>query len=402
MNPKIIIGILIILGVSLVGARKSFIRMRFPIVTEYFFLTGTEFILVGLCLGQNLLNILDERTLLSLAPFLNLVLGWVGFLFGMQVEFRKLRMFPRTYWAATVFQSTITMIFVFLVFHVLLRRMFSENVSSLFAASVVLAVTAAITAQSVLALVTEQMRARRTQIVSLIRYISGLDGLIGLTVFGLLFCYVPPILPGGTSMVTFWRLFAVNVGLGVTMGLLFNSLVFQKLSSDELLLILIGMLTFSGGIAAYLQLSPLFVCMIMGIAVVNLSRAKERVIETLTYAERPVYLVLLVLAGAIWRLGDPTTLLLLAAIYGFVRFTGKLVGGYLAVRGLAAIESPRSVGLTLLSQGGVAVAMILNFHQAYRSDVTDTVIGIVLIAIIGNELISPYLARRVFSSYEER
>jgi len=266
MSMKIVLGILIILGVSLVGARKSFIRMRFPIVTEYFFLTGTEFILVGLCLGHSFLNILDESTLSSLGPFISLLLGWIGFLYGMQVEFRKLRMFPRSYWKATVSQSILTMIFVFVVFHGLFRRLFPANPMHALVAPVVLSVTAGTTAQSVLALVTEQTRVRRTEVISLIRYISSLDGLVGLVIFGLLFCYVQPNSPGETGSFAFWSLVAINLGLGITVGFLFNSLIIRRLSSEALLLIVIGMVTFSGGIAATLHLSPLFVCMIMGIS----------------------------------------------------------------------------------------------------------------------------------------
>ncbi len=266
-------------------------------------------------------------------------------------------------------------------------------------ASVVLAITAGTTAQSVLALVTEQTKARRIEIVSLIRYISSLDGLLGLMIFGLLFCYVRPDSPEETGLSAFWSLVAINLGLGLTVGFLFNSLVAQRFSSEELLLIVTGMVTLSGGIAAYLHLSPLFVCMMMGIVVVNVSRAKERVIETLVHAERPVYMILLVFAGAIWRVGDPT-LFLLAVVYLLVRSVGKLVGGYISVHGLAGIPSPGSVGLTLISQGGIAIAMMLNFQQAYQLEVTNAVITIVLLATMVNELISPYLARRVFDHYE--
>ncbi|NIQ39847.1 MAG: hypothetical protein GTN81_14855 [Proteobacteria bacterium] len=401
MSIEIILGVLIILGVSLVGARKSFVRMRFPIVTEYFFLTGTEFILVGLCLGSNFLNLLDERTISSLAPILSLVLGWVGFLFGMQVEFRKLRRFPRSFWKATVFQSLMTMILVFIGFYGFLRRLFPGDLANVLAASVVLSVTAGTTAQSVLALVTEQVKVRRTELVNLIRYISSLDGLVGLTIFGLLFCYVRPGLPAQMGSPAFWLLFAINLGLGLIMGFLFNSLMVQRLSNEALLLVVIGMVTFSGGIAAYLHLSPLFVTMIMGVVVVNVSGAKERVFETLTVAERPVYLILLVLAGAMWRVGEPA-LFLMAGAYWSVRLIGKLAGGYLAIHRLARIPSPRAVGLTLISQGGIAIAMVLNFQLAYHSEVTDTVISIILVAIIVNELISPYLAKRVFAHYEEK
>jgi len=136
-----------------------------------------------------------------------------------------------------------------------------------------------------------------------------------------------------------------------------------------------------------------------GNLVVNLSRAKERVIETLTHAERPIYLILLVFAGAIWRVGDPM-FFLLALVYLIVRSVGKLVGGYISVHGFAGIPSPGSVGLALISQGGIAVAIVVNFQQAYQSEVTNAVMTIVLLATVINELISPYLARRVFDHYE--
>ncbi|MBW2123214.1 MAG: hypothetical protein JRH07_15415, partial [Deltaproteobacteria bacterium] len=238
MGVKIIIGLLVILGISMIGARKSFVRMRLPFLTQYLFLTGTEFILIGLFLGSNFLNILDEKTLSSLGPFLSLVLGWIGFLF------------------------MVTMALVFSVFYWLFWRMVPGEPAFVLAACVVLSAAAGVTAQSVPALVAEEMRAPRVGIVRLVRYISSLDGLVGLGIFGLLFCYIPPVPSGETGLFILLRGLAVSVGLGLIVGFLFNSFMFHKASNEELLLIVIGMVTFSGGIAAYLHLAPLFVCMV--------------------------------------------------------------------------------------------------------------------------------------------
>jgi len=391
---KVIVGILIILGISLVGARKSFTSIRFPFVVDSFFLTGTEFILVGLCLGHNFLNVLDEKSLASLAPFLSLVLGWIGLLFGMQVEFRKLRRFPPSHWKTTLVQSFVTMFLVFVVFRGILRRMYPGDSLHVMAASWVLALTAGTTAQSVLVLVVEQMGRRRGKLIDLMRYMSSLDGVIGLVLFGILFCYVHPLTPGELGVGGFWQWFAITFGLGLITGFLFNSLIFVKLSDQELLLVVIGMVTFSGGIATCFGLSPLLVCMVMGIVIVNLSPARERVIATLAHGEKPVYLILLVLAGAIWQIADPV-FFLLAGLYWSVRLVGKLMGGYVAVHGFTGIQSPRAVGLGLLSQGGVAIAMILNFEQVYASSLTGGVVTIVLLSVMANEVVSPYLAKRV-------
>ena len=390
---KVIVGILIILGISLVGARKSFTSVRFPFVVDSFFLTGAEFILVGLCLGHNFLNVLDEKSLASLAPFLSLVLGWVGLLFGMQVEFRKLRMFPSSHWKTTLVQSFVTMFFVFVVFRGILRRMYPGDSLHVVVAACVLALTAGTTAQSVLVLVIEQMGRRRGELIDLMRYISSLDGVIGLVLFGILFCYAHPLTPGELGVAGFWQWLAITFGLGLITGFLFNSLVFVKLSDQELLLVVIGMVTFSGGIATCFGLSPLFVCMVMGMVIVNISPARERVIATLAHGEKPVYLILLILAGAIWQIADPV-FFLLAGLYWSMRLAGKLLGGYVAVYSFTGIQSPRAVGLALLSQGGVAVAMILNFEQAYTSRLTSGVVTIVLMSVIANEVVSPYLAKR--------
>lgn len=400
MSPKIILGILIIVGVSLIGSQKSFVRVRFPFMTEFFFLTGTEFLLVGFSLGENLLALLDEQTLSSLAPLLSLVLGWIGFLLGMQVEFRKLRMFPRSYWLATLCQSIATMVLVFLVFHEILRRRFPGSPVHVLTASIALSAMAGPTAQSVLALVTEGTPVRKAGIVGLVRYISSMDGLIGITVLGVLFSYVRPVSLQGMGLGGSWGLLAVNLGIGTTMGFLFNSLLSHRFSREELFLIVMGIVTFGGGVAAYLHLSPLFVCMVMGIVVVNTSHAKERVIETLNLAERPVYLVLLVLAGAMWRIEDPSVFLL-AGGYWFVRFIGKWAGGYVAIREVAAMPAPWTIGLALVSQGGVSIAMVLNLQQAYPSEVTNAVISIVLLTVVANELVSPYLTRRALASQRE-
>lgn len=58
-------------------------------------------------------------------------------------------MFPRSYWEATVFQSIVTMTFVFFVFCGLFCQIFPESLPHALAASIGLSVTAGITAQSV-------------------------------------------------------------------------------------------------------------------------------------------------------------------------------------------------------------------------------------------------------------
>ena len=69
-----------------------------------------------------------------------------------------------------------------------------------------------------------------------------------------------------------------------------------------------------------------------------------------------------------------------------------------AVAASMAADEPRPplrLGLGLVSQGGIAVAMVMNYYQLSSAAVTDVVVNTVLIAVILNELASPSLVRNV-------
>jgi Kef-type K+ transport system membrane component KefB len=157
------------------------------------------------------------------------------------------------------------------------------------------------------------------------------------------------------------------------------------------------MAVFSGGIALSFKLSPLFVNTLMGIVVANLPGSRNRIFNLLSRLEKPFYVVFLILAGAIWRPGSPWGLPL-AVLYLVLRLIGKVSGGYLAA--WTAPESsrpPPTVGLGLISQGGIAIAMVMNYYQLSSAVVTDAVVTTVLVAVILNELASPSLAKNVLS-----
>ena len=139
----------------------------------------------------------------------------------------------------------------------------------------------------------------------------------------------------------------------------------------------------------------------MGITVANLPGSKDRIFNVLVRLERPFYIVFLILAGAIWRPGSPWALPL-AGLYLGLRLVGKLGGGCLAAR-LATddFRPPLGLGMGLVSQGGIAVAMVMDYYQLGPTELTGVVVTTVLIAVVVNELVSPSLARHVLRTAGE-
>ena len=105
---KSVLGITIIAILALLGSRWTFTRVRLPLGARHIFFTGTEYILVGVCLGPLLLGLMDEPTLHGLQPLLDLSLGWIGLMFGAQLDHRQVARFPRPYLLATLTQGLIT------------------------------------------------------------------------------------------------------------------------------------------------------------------------------------------------------------------------------------------------------------------------------------------------------
>ncbi|MFH2132556.1 MAG: hypothetical protein ABIK68_19420, partial [bacterium] len=63
-------------------------------------------------------------------------------------------------------------------------------------------------------------------------------------------------------------------------------------------------------------------------------------------------------------------------------------------------KSPRSLGMGLISEGGLAVAITLEFYLLNPS-LANTLISIIIISILVNELLSPRLILAQFPEAEK-
>jgi len=184
------------------------------------------------------------------------------------------------------------------------------------------------------------------------------------------------------------------------MGYLLHLLTQVQCRDDELLTFVVGMVIFSGGISLYFKLSPLFINMIMGLAAANLPGSKDRILNLLTHLEKPFYIVFLILAGAAWQLGSPWAFLG-ALAYLLARFVGKLLGGALAARMAKPRRAfPHGLGLGMISQGGMVIAMVISYQQLHASQVGHVIVTMVLVGVLLSELMGSEFAKKLLESEE--
>lgn len=389
---KLVFAAILIVVIAFVGSRLSFVHLRLPLGVRNLFLTGIEYLLVGFLLGGAVLDLLDAATLDGLYPFVGMGLSWIGMLFGVQWEFRRLSHIPGRVFGVALVQSMITIVVVAVPFLLLFHNLYARETELLVIGAVTLAAAASGTASSGLTLFARNTSAPARPLMRLLTNVSNIDDLVGLTAFGLISCLA--VLHAGA---TTFAWIGVSVGLGITVGLLIVALTAYRLKDDEMLLIVMGAITFAGGLALYLSLSPLLVNLIAGVIVANMARGRARagIRTVLLRGEHSIYIIFLILVGAGWRI-ESGWILALVPVYVLVRTLGKTLGGFVSVRlFLPGSRALSGLGLGLLSHGGMAVAIVVNLHQIHRSEVTDAVISVVLLGIIVSELIAPASTRRL-------
>jgi hypothetical protein len=164
---------------------------------------------------------------------------------------------------------------------------------------------------------------------------------------------------------------------------------------EELVLFLMGITAFAAGAALQLQLSPLFVCLVMGVVVGNLVPDPRRVYGLMAKWEKPVYVVLLMLAGALLRFPS-VWIVPLAFGYALLRGGAKIVAcGALVRLAKPPFGTPPLLGLGLIPQGGISLAMALSaFLTFYGLEVAgvnagQALLSVVVLGVVISELVGP-------------
>ncbi len=394
---KIFFTLVLVMFLAFSGYHLTFRRLRLPLFAQGFYLTGTEFLFFGLLLGPQFLNVVDPETAThAIEPMGTILLSAVGLIFGLQFEIRALRRFPVEYLTGTIVESLVTFILVFTGSLLVFSRF--PDIAGLIPlpASLVLAATAACTAPTGLALMTQNIATRNRETMRLLQYISGMDGVIALIFFGTAFLVRPTFMNELSPVQGFFGGIATSLGTAVTLSLLFTLYFSMYQDESEIILVVLGMVIFTGGIAAMTSFSPLVFGFFTGICLINFSREKTRLSNLLGRVEKPAYLLILIFLGLNWHLDIPD-LFLWGAVFCLMRAAGKLAGGYIITRTSPVLRRyPPELGLGLLGTGGLPLAILLDFQKAFPYETTPRIISLILIAVIYNEMASPPLLNRLF------
>jgi len=382
-------GLLVL--IAFLGSQFLFKRKKLFLPLSYFFLSGLIYIFLGLSLGKNGLNVLSPAVLEGLNPLISLGLGWVGFIFGFQLEYRYLRRFPQKYVELSLLQSLFVICLVVAAFGWLLRLLFpSEPSSLLYGMAVVLGLLLSLNSPSLLNFASSEIpqKGNYFHLARFLVSVSGFWGIGGLALVASFWHF--PFIESRIFIKGFVLLLCSTI-FPVFVAYVFHFLTIKKTSEHDLLVYLLGLVFFASGTAAYFNLPSLYICMVLGVTFSNLTRVQEKLYPLILSTEKPFYIIFLILIGALWEFNLDYKAALLIVILLIIR----VVGYSFPLRPLGKIlrfsfPLPARFGLCFLSSGGIAVAFIVSLKLIYPFPLIDVFVSVALIATVLSELFSPW------------
>lgn len=383
----IVIGILAV-GLCYLVANTLVERVQ----RRFLVLAGVEYLLLGYLLGPQVPQLSALNNVGSIFPVIALAAGWVGLLRGTQFDTAELRAATGATWSIVlahhVFAGVLT---GGAAFWLLTSGLVGDvDVRTAGVCASVLACCAAADSAAPFDLLASRYTIGGT-LAPLLTRAARFGDVFVIIAFGVVFAVFHGHSEGTGDAAEWWL---ITLGLGAGLGALFTPFMGGDDSENGRFLALVGIITFASGAAYFLRLSPLAVNVVLGIFLVNLSKSGPRIRATLQGTEKPMALVLMILAGVLWQ-PSPwlPTLVGLVAFVG-LRLLGKWLGSWVGARGS---DLRRDLYRGLLAHGSVTVAMAISFRLVYERIFPDsTAIDIAYSVILGSVILHDLIAPRMF------
>lgn len=373
------LGLLLILIIAFVGTRffGRVIPRKNPFLSGLV-VSGIPYILIGVLLGPHFFNFLSNEIISSLESLISLALGWIGLLFGLQLRWHNIRRFPRNYLLFSSLQSLISFLIILSLMGGVFLFLHTGHFQDRTVAVIILAALGSISAPASIAKIIMQYKAKG-RLSHFLQFVSSLDSFWGIVIAGgAMTIFHPPAVNWFTSS---WHWLLLSLVIGIGLGFLFRFLIKLRFEQEELLLLVLGLVIFTSGIGFYLRLSPIFLTMVVGITLAQFPRESEKVMRVILVAEKPIYLFLLIFAGALWNYRFWEEILLVLAFIT-IRYLAKYAGGFISARNInCAFHIPQNVGKSLLSFGGVSLAIAFNFQLFYGGVVGDLLMSATILGV---------------------
>jgi Kef-type K+ transport system membrane component KefB len=378
-------SIILVIAIAIIGAMISSgiaKRLNSPQILGY--------ILVGVLLGSECLNIFPFEDVVKLTPLSFIALGIIGFLVGGEIEMTTLKKYGRQFLAILLCEGMLASLFVFIVSFIISYAVLGNMTYALAIGVLLGAISSATDPASTMGVIWEYRAAGI--LTTTLTAIVALDDVLAMALYAIAsnvaqyLCGV-----GGSGVSSAFIHFAKDIGGALLIGAILGGwLAFYLRKQKQLespLYAVLGVILFSLGIAQIAHADLILSAMTAGIVATNVAPQQMSVImKRLREMAFPIYILFFVMVGARLQFsGVPLWIWGIALCYVCARNGGKVLGAYVGAKYSRAPEAvQKNTGLGLFSQGGVTIglAIVASEHLQEISVTPELSLGSVVITIV--------------------
>ena len=385
------IGILLISG-YLLGKLAE--KLKLPVITGY--------IVAGILLGESIGSVIELEMVKSLRPITEVALGLIALAIGGEFSRAKLKIIGKEVLIIAILQILITFVLVSLVM-ILLGFNFEF--------SLLLAAIATATAPAATVAVVQNLRARG-KFIDYLYGLVALDDAGSVILFAVIFAFIGTIIAkaNGSSIAggilianALWEII-LSLLVGVLGGYILHKATRKRQNKSEIMIISLGIVFITIGIAHPLHISPLLTNIMIGATLVNLSPKNQRISRILGTLTPPIYAAFFTIAGTELQLGifAKPEILFFGIAFVIVRMIGKYSGVYLGAISCKSDSNVKNyLGICMFPQAGIAIGLVLMIQaspilanaSSQIQNLATNMINIIIFSVFVNELLGPPLTK---------
>lgn len=382
------VALMLFLGFAMTRITK---KLKLPNVTAY--------IITGVLIGPYVLDLIPRDFIRGTDFLADIALAFIAFSVGEFFKFSTLKKSGGKSFVITLFEALTASVFVFVATYFILGMNFPF--------SLVLSALAASTAPASTMMTIRQTRAKGDFVETLLQVVA-MDDVVGLVAYSLSISLAVTLTDpsqgatvGSIVMPIVKNILMLLLGGGFAF-LMMLLMPPGKRSTDNRLIVSVGVLFLFCGICVFFDVSPLLGCMAMGTVYINISD-DDRLFKQLNYFSPPLLLLFFVrsglnfdlsaLVGASGAMGK-YSLLTIGIVYFAVRIAGKYSGAWIGCLVTGKSREVRDyLGLALIPQAGVAIGLAALCVRSLGPDTGGSLQTIILSSSFLYELIGPVCAK---------
>lgn len=387
MTSVVILILILVLGYLIINSVSRLYLSKFSTFV------GIEYLFLGIIISPAFSNwirstfnlsyplVINQGFLSQLNPLITASVGFIGFTYGLKFNLGNIHRSSSENVKLGIYSIIAPLIIISTsVFFILSYFYSTAGLRIILGTSLALGIFGALSSNQVVESIAKKYNITG-KITETLRKGTALNISFTVFLFGLFFGINYPFENFVKLTSTEWIL--VSSSISFIVGISFFIFLGREDDDDFLFASVLGIVIFTSGLAYFLGTSSLFMNLIVGMIVANLSKQWEKVDKVLTEMLKPFLSFTVLMAGVFWMPPDLTVFLAAAVIFILLRFVAnRITGSWVYLISYDKTQTHPQINKGILPVDIVVCAMVLDYIRVFDNEFSSLVITAVLSSLL--------------------